>query len=111
MVSPMEEGVYNQVFGRCMKDAKDPKEVMERVLEEGVTEPGQHRAYGVAKILIDHEVICAQSRMDPAELRSMHFKAMDSAQEALDMALAKHGPGAKVLVLQNSHRLIPVRAS
>jgi hypothetical protein len=41
----------------------------------------------------------------------MHFKAMDSAQEALDMALAKHGPGAKVLVLQNSHRLIPVRAS
>ena len=109
LVSPMEEGVYNQVFGRCMREAKDPKGVMEQVLKEGVTEPGQHRAYGVAKILLDHEVICAQSRMDPDELRSMHFKAMDSAQEALDLALAKHGPGAKVLVLQNSHRLIPVQ--
>lgn len=108
LVSPMEEGVYNQVFARCLKEAKDPREVMERVLEEGVTEPGQHRAYGVAKILLDHEVICAQSRMDPDELRSMHFQAMASAQGALDTALAKHGPKAKVLVLQSSHRLIPV---
>ncbi|MGI6037010.1 MAG: nickel-dependent lactate racemase [Limnochordia bacterium] len=110
LVSPMEEGVYNEVFARCLQEGETPAEVMAKILRDGVSQPGQHRAYGVAKILVDHEVICAQSQMDPQLLESMHLKAMDSAQGALAYALEKHGPQAKVLVLLNSHRLVPVQA-
>lgn len=107
VVSPMAEGVYNQTYYRWLTSSRSPGEIIERLRTEPITDPGQHRAYGVACVLRDVEVIIAQSQLAPDIIRATHMIPMAAAREALEWALAKHGRSAEVIVVANSHRLIP----
>lgn len=106
--SPMEEGIYNEAFFRYLKQKGTPAEVINHARAEGVTEPGQHRAFGLAKVLVDHRVVVAQPRMGRSVLTEIGLEYAPSVQAALDEALERAGENAKVLVMRNSHRLIPV---
>ena len=57
VVSPMEDGVYNQVFYDTLKRAKNPGEVMEKIKSMTHLEPGHHRAYGVAQVMGKYKII------------------------------------------------------
>ncbi|MDK2855248.1 MAG: lactate racemase [Bacillota bacterium] len=105
-VSPMEEGIYNEVFYNTLKEATTPDEVIARVESLAERKPGHHRAYGVAQVLKQYRVIMAQSKMDPEQIRAIHMEAVASAQEALDRELKRYGPAAKVLVLNGTHRMV-----
>lgn len=107
VVSPMAEGVYNQTYYRWLTSSRSLDEIIERLRTEPITDPGQHRAYGVACVLRDVEVIIAQSQLDPEMIRAAHMIPVAAAREALEWALAKHGRGAEVIVVANSHRLVP----
>ncbi|MBI2914487.1 MAG: nickel-dependent lactate racemase [Firmicutes bacterium] len=108
-VSPMEEGIYNRAFHSELSTAEQASDTVARLRTATITEPGQHRAFGLAKILAGHEVIVAQSRMSPETVRAAKMTPLGTAQEALSYALAKHGAGASVMVVRNSHRLIPIQ--
>lgn len=105
-VSPMEEGIYNEVFYNTLKEAATPDEVIGRVESLAERKPGHHRAYGMAQVLKEHRVIMAQSKMDPEQIKAIHMEAVASAQEALDRELERYGPAAKVLVLNGTHRMV-----
>lgn len=107
VVSPMGEGIYNEVMFKTLSQAP-PAEVVRQLKEAQIDRPGMHRAYATAQILCDHEVIFAQSLLPPEIIQRIHIRPMATVAEALRYALAKHGREASILVIKNSHRLVPV---
>ncbi|MDN5344693.1 MAG: lactate racemase [Clostridia bacterium] len=107
VASPMAEGIYSETMFNYLSQAA-PAEVVRELQAVRIDRPGMHRAYATAQILCQHEVIFAQTRLDPAIARRVHIKPMATVAAALAYALAKHGPEASILVVKNSHRLVPV---
>ena len=107
LVAPMEEGIYNESLYLYLAD-RGPAAVVERARREGVSEPGEHRAFGVAKVLLDAEVVVAEPCMDPNIFPSIHMRSFPSLEEAFRYARNKHGPDYRVLAFAYSHRLIPI---
>lgn len=108
VTSPMSEGIYNRAYYDWLTCSTEVGGVIKKLKDKPLTDPGQHRAYGVACVLGDVEVIIAESHLDHDIIRKAHMIPMDRAQTALMWALEKHGPSAEVLVVVNSHRLIPI---
>jgi nickel-dependent lactate racemase len=108
VASPMSEGIYNQAFYDWLTGSPEVDRVIKKLKDRPITDPGQHRAYGVACVLRDIEVIIAESHLDHEITRKAHMIPIDKAQTALMWALEKHGSSAEVLVVVNSHRLIPI---
>lgn len=109
VVSPMAEGIYNETMFECLSKAA-PSEVVRELKTAKIDRPGMHRAYATAQILCDHEVIFAETKLDPEITRRIHIKPMATVAAALEYALAKHGTQASILVVKNSHRLVPILA-
>lgn len=107
VVSPMGEGIYNEAMYRYLS-ASEPAEVVRKALSMNVDEPGIHRAYAVARIMLDHEIVCAQSELDPEVTRGVHMRPEPTVESALRYCLEKHGSDARFMVVSNSHRLVPV---
>jgi len=108
LLAPMEEGIYSESLYHYLADKRGPAAVVEKARREGVSEPGQHRAFGLAKVLLDAEVIVAEPCMDPDIFPRIHMKSFPSLEGAFRYAKEKHGPDFTVLALAYSHRLIPV---
>ncbi|MGM0603707.1 MAG: nickel-dependent lactate racemase [Bacillota bacterium] len=106
MVSPMEDGIYNHVFYDTLAKYESPEEVVNVVGAFEEFEPGHHRAYGVAQVLSDHEVVMAQSYLEKDVFEKIHMSYADTAQKAVDQALADFGEDARIAVMQYSHRMI-----
>ncbi len=107
IVSPMGEGIYNHVMYKELTSGT-PAEVAERLRHADIDRPGMHRAYGVASVLIENEVIFADTLLDPEVAKAVHCKPMATVDEALEYCFAKHGRDAEILVLKNAYRLVPV---
>ncbi|QGP92415.1 Lactate racemase [Neomoorella glycerini] len=110
VVSPMAEGIYNETMFKYLSKAA-PAEVVRELKTAKIDRPGMHRAYATAQILCDHEIIFAETQLDPEITRQVHIKPMATVAAALEYALAKHGAGASILVVKNSHRLVPILAA
>jgi len=110
VVSPMAEGIYNETMFTYLSKAS-PAEVVRELRTAKIDRPGMHRAYATAQILCEHEVIFAETQLDPEITRRVHIKPMATVAAALEYALAKHGSDATILVVKNSYRLVPIRAS
>lgn len=110
VVSPMAEGIYNETMFQCLSKAS-PAEVVRELRTAKIDRPGMHRAYATAQILCEHEVIFAATKLEPEITRQVHCTPMATVAAALDYALARHGRAASILVVKDSHRLIPILAS
>lgn len=106
VASPMEDGVYNQIFYNTLKRAKNPGEVMEKIKSMTHLEPGHHRAYGVAQVMDKYKIIMAQSKLDPKIISAIHIEPSPSLQSALDKSLVLYGNKARIAVFLSSHRMI-----
>lgn len=108
VASPMQDGVYNQVFYNTLKEAEDSAEVLSKVrsIPMSELEPGHHRAYGVAQVLNQYKVIIAQSKLSSDIIKSVHMEYNSSLQNAFDIALKEYKERARVVVLLSSHRMI-----
>ena len=72
---------------------------------------GLQQATGIARVLQQGDIWIVSS-LSPEQMRSIFFLPFTSVQAAVDAALLKKGPGAKVLFLLESSITVPrVRAS
>ena len=106
VVSPMEDGVYNQVFYDTLKRAKNPGVVIGKIKSMTHLKPGHHRAYGVAQVMDKYKIIMAQSKLDPKIISAIHIEPSPSLQSALDKSLVLYGNKARIAVFLSSHRMI-----
>ena len=89
-----------------MSATATPLDVIGRFFREGFS-IGSSKAWLYARCLMRADVILASRHIEDHILQEMLTKRADSVDDALEMALAKHGHEAKVLVLRNSEDLIP----
>jgi len=94
-------------YADWLKQAKTPREVIDRFECEGFTKDHSSKAFMCARALEHYSVHLFCDGIDMDEASQMFFKPTPTAQAAIDAALAEKGPDARVLVLPQGGSCIP----
>ncbi|MDR1194445.1 MAG: nickel-dependent lactate racemase [Peptococcaceae bacterium] len=105
LVGACGEGLGERVFERWMLDSPSPESMIERIA--GDFQLGGHKAAAIALTLRQAEVYLV-SDMAPALVEKIFLRPFATAREALDEALRRLGPRAKVLVMPYAGATLPV---
>ncbi len=100
------EGVGEQRFLKAMQDAPDVHFILEDARKNGYP-PGQQRAFVMAKVLEQNEVIIVGAQ-DPDLIRSARFQAAPTMEAAFEMVGKKLGDALDVLVVPHALLTLPI---
>lgn len=97
-VSRCNDGHGGESFYKTFKEAADPKDIEERVLQIPMEEtiPDQWEIQILARILVRHKVIFVTDPENKQLIEDMHMTYAESLEEALKMAKEIKGEDAKV---------------
>lgn len=107
LAAPCPEGVGDRRFEMMFKRAKTPSDVVAKGKRLGF-EPGEQRAYMLARVLEHAKVIVAGSALNPKVLQRMFLQSAPSIDEALADVFKILGEDARVLVIPHSLLTIPM---
>ena len=100
------EGVGEQRFLAAMRDAPDVQFILEDARKNGYP-PGQQRAFVMAKVLEQSEVIMVGTEC-PDLICDCKMTPAATMQEALEYAAKKLGPASRVLIVPHALHTLPV---
>jgi nickel-dependent lactate racemase len=101
------EGVGEQRFLKAMQEAPTVSYILDDARERGYP-PGQQRAFVMAKVLEENDVIVVGSD-DPALIESAKFLAAPTMEAAFDLVADKLGAGGlDVLVVPHALLTLPI---
>lgn len=97
-VSRCNDGHGGESFYKTFKEAADPKDIEDRVLQIPMEEtiPDQWEIQILARILVRHKVIFVTDPENKQLIEDMHMTYAESLEEALKMAKEIKGEDAKV---------------
>ena len=101
-----KDGVGARGFYEWMSAASCPQDVIDRFMKEGYS-IGSSKAWLYSRCLKRAEVILVTKGIDDQTLDKMFTKRADSVEEAVRMALARHGEKAQVVLMRNGSDIIP----
>jgi len=106
LVADCREGFGGEAaFEVWMREAKSLDDIFRRF--EAHFELGGHKAYAIAKVLKEKEVVLISGQ--PPELaKSLFMRPAASLDEALEYVRQKHGPDFKAYVLPHASLVFPV---
>jgi nickel-dependent lactate racemase len=108
LAAECREGLGEDVFAEWMEAAREPADLVARLRAGFVI--GGHKAAALGTAL-QHAPITLVSAMPPERVRGLFFQPASSLAEALDLAFARLGRDASVLVMPNAGSTLPrVRA-
>jgi len=104
LVARCRDGVGEDAFVKLMGSCDSPKAALEKI-EQGY-KLGYHKAAKMAEVGLWAETwaVCG---VDPETLKKVFIKSCDSLPEAVDQALEKKGPAAKVLFMLDGGLIVP----
>jgi nickel-dependent lactate racemase len=102
------DGVGSDGFYEWMDAASCPEEVVERFIQEGYS-LGASKAWLYSRCLGKVELIVVSNSLDEKTLDTLFTKKASSVEEAIEMALKKHGKDAKILLIRNASDAVPKR--
>ncbi|MCS7232815.1 MAG: nickel-dependent lactate racemase [Synergistetes bacterium] len=102
-----EDGIGHEGYHIWMKSVKTPEEALEKAYREGF-EPGEHKAFVLAKALNWAEIVMVGTKVPEFILRELLLEYRPTMEEALKYAFNKLGKDAKVWVIPNALVTIPV---
>lgn len=105
LVASAAEGFGEKTFERWMLD-KRPEEMVRDLQEHFVL--GGHKAAAIGQILLSHEVYLVSDLSDDL-VRSIGFVPFADLQNAFDLALAKVGPDARVILMPAGGSTLPLK--
>jgi nickel-dependent lactate racemase len=100
------DGVGSDGFYEWMDAASCPDDVIERFKKE-VYSIGTSKAFMYSRCLTKAELIVVSDFLDEKTLDTMFTKKASSVEEAIGMALKKHGKEAKILLMRNAADIVP----
>jgi len=100
------DGIGARGFYEWMAAASCPQDVIDRFIREGYS-IGSSKAWLFSRCLKRAEVIVVTKCIDDRTLEKMFAKRADSIEDALRMALARHGERAQVVLMRNGSDIIP----
>jgi nickel-dependent lactate racemase len=95
--------------GTIILPAACPEEVIERLIGEGYSLGGS-KAWLYSRCLIKAELIVVSDSLDEKTLGTMLTKKASSMEEAVDMALERHGKDARIVLMRNASDVVPKRS-
>jgi len=95
-------------FGRWLKDAATPEDVIERYKREGYTAEASSKAFMYARAFSKHKVMIVGCRVAEQELREMFFDPKPSLDAAISAAIAEKSAGATFIVIPYASDMYPV---
>ncbi|ERK31438.1 nickel-dependent lactate racemase [Clostridium intestinale] len=103
MIAACNDGHGGQSFYDNVAQAKNPQELLDKVLTvpRNETIPDQWEFQILARILCNYTVIMVTDMCDPDMIKSMHMKHANTFEEALEMAYKIKGKDAEVVVIPN----------
>ncbi|SHI40506.1 nickel-dependent lactate racemase [Clostridium intestinale] len=103
MISACNDGHGGQSFYDNVAQAKNPQELLDKVLTvpRNETIPDQWEFQILARILCNYTVIMVTDMCNPDMIKSMHMKHAYTFEEALEMAYEIKGKDAEVVVIPN----------
>jgi len=108
LVANCQEGIKKGDFLDWMLSAKNPKEIIDRFLEEGYTLTGSHKAFLFARALVNKKIIVVTENIEEDVLNKMFMERATSLEEAISMALEYCGSHSKIYCLPKAINLIPI---
>lgn len=100
------DGVGEQRFLKAMQEARDVRSILDDARQHGYP-PGQQRAFVMAKVLEQNDVIFVGSQ-DPGLVRSAKFQAAPTMEAAFAMASQKLGNQLEALIVPHALLTLPV---
>ncbi|MEA3408747.1 MAG: nickel-dependent lactate racemase [Candidatus Eisenbacteria bacterium] len=104
LVAECGEGLGNDAFVGQLASAASPEDVARRIGER--YNLGDHKAIKLAELVTESE-IWAVTGLSRETVESIFFHPCEGLQDALNAALAKRGPGARVLFLMDAGTTVP----
>ncbi|QLY78142.1 nickel-dependent lactate racemase [Clostridium intestinale] len=103
MIAACNDGHGGQSFYDNVAQAKNPQELLDKVLTvpRNETIPDQWEFQILARILCNYTVIMVTDMCDPDMIKSMHMKHANTFEEALELAYKIKGKDAEVVVIPN----------
>ena len=100
------DGVGARGFYEWMSAASCLQDVIDRFIREGYS-IGASKAWLFSKCLKRADLILVSKKIDDETLKKMFTQRADTVEEAVAMALAKHGKNAKIILMKNGSDMIP----
>ncbi|MBB3083661.1 nickel-dependent lactate racemase [Geodermatophilus sabuli] len=97
-------------FAEVLAAAPDPAGLLDLINSPGFSVPDQWQVQVLARILATAEVQLYCSGLPPEEVRAAHLVPATDLAGAIDDAVGRHGPGARVCYLPEGPQTIPYLA-
>jgi nickel-dependent lactate racemase len=101
-----KDGIGARGFYDWMAAATCPQDVIDRFIREGYS-IGSSKAWLFSRCLMRAEVIVVTKCIDDRTLEKMFAKRADSIEDAIRMALTRHGEKAQIVLMRNGSDIIP----
>jgi len=106
LLAECKDGVGAHGFYEWMSAATCPQDVIDRFIREGYS-IGASKAWLFSRCLKRSDLIVVSKSIDNKTLKEMFTQRADTAADAIQMALAKHGENAEIILLKNGSDMIP----
>lgn len=101
-----KDGIGARGFYEWMSAATCPQEVIDRFIREGYS-IGASKAWLFSRCLKRADLILVSKNIGDKTLKEMFTQRADTVEEAIQMALAKHGQNAEIILMKNGSDMIP----
>ncbi len=105
LVAECSEGLGGESFERWMEDFEKPEDMIEEIQRNFIL--GGHKAAAIGLIL-EKADICLVSAMPDDYVRKIFMEPFESPQKALDEALKRKGPDARVHIMPYGGSVLPL---
>lgn len=106
LVAECREGFGHPVFSQWMLEEPDPAARIRR-LEQGFV-LGGHKAAVVSRVMLKAGQVALVSALPSVQMERIGFTPYPTVQAAVDAALAKHGPDARVVLMPHAGATLPI---
>ncbi|NWF57288.1 MAG: nickel-dependent lactate racemase [Syntrophaceae bacterium] len=106
LLAECKDGVGAHGFYEWMSAATCPQDVIDRFIREGYS-IGASKAWLFSRCLKRSDLIVVSKCLNDKTLKEMFTERADTADEAIEKALAKHGENAEIILLKNGSDMVP----
>ncbi len=94
-------------YGRILREGKSPSDLLRTIEAAPETTHDQWQVQIQAKLQMRAQVLLRSSFLTPDQVRAAHMEPIEDVAQAVDAALRKHGPDARVCVLPEGPQTVP----
>jgi len=104
LLAECTEGYGEPIFEQWMKEEESPEDIIKRIKKKFVL--GGHKAYGIARVVKEVEVILISSLPDN-KVRKLFFIPMNDLSQAIDYVKNKYGKDFQAYILPSGNTVVP----